>query len=366
MSTSTSLPDHTDVENPLGLYLAALHAGERRQAIDVAVSLLQQGISAERVVTDLLARAQAEVGQGWQEARWSVAAEHRASAITESALLAVISSAMRAPGAVEEGIRGRVVISCSEGEWHMLPAQMATEVLRLRGADVSFIGPSVPADELAGFIGDDPPAAVAITCSMSMSLVGAWRSISALRALGMTVVCGGRGFGPDGRWGLALGADCWAPDFSVGADLMLSAVHEPAPAPREAAGTEDAVTEVRLLRRDHETLVEQATQAAFLLWPRIRKSDAAMRATRDDLAFTLQIVAAATLVEDRELVVDYIRWFEKVLTARTLPIAFVPSAFDLLLDVLPLGLPRAREMAQYGRDSCAGSTLDTEYSPESS
>jgi hypothetical protein len=54
------------------------------------------------------------------------------------------------------------------------------------------IGPSVPADELAGFIGDDPPA---------------------------------------------------------------------------AAGAEGAVTEVRLLRRDHETLVEQATQTAFLLWP---------------------------------------------------------------------------------------------------
>ena len=126
---------------------------------------------------------------------------------------AVFNNAMSAPGAVQEGIRGRVVIACSEGEWHMLPAQMATEVLRLRGADVSFIGPSVPADDLAEFIGDDPPAAVAVTCSMPMSLVGAWRSISALRELGMTVVCGGRGFGPDGRWGLALGADHWATDF---------------------------------------------------------------------------------------------------------------------------------------------------------
>jgi methanogenic corrinoid protein MtbC1 len=365
MSTSSLSSDKTYAENPLALYLDAVHAGERRQAIDVAVSLLQQGVTAERVVTDLLARSQAEVGQGWQEARWSIATELRASAITESALLAVIGIAMRAPGAVEEGMRGRVVIACSEGEWHMLPAQMAMEVLRLRGADVSFIGPSVPADELAGFIGNDPPAAVAITCSMPMSLVGAGRSISALRALGMTVVCGGRGFGPEGRWGLALGADHWAPDFSVGADIMLSAVDKPAPAPREAAGEDEAVTEVRVLRRDHETLVEQATQAAFLLWPRIRNSDAAMRATREDLAFTLQVVAAATLVEDRDLVTDYIRWFETVLTARDLPLAFVPSAFDLLLGVLPSDLPRAREMAHSGRDACTESTLDTEYSPES-
>jgi hypothetical protein len=90
-----------------------------------------------------------------------------------------------------------------------------------------------------------------------------------------------------------------------------------------------------------------------------------MRATRDDLAFTLQVVAAATLVDDRDLVTDFIRWFETVLTARKLPMAFVPSAFDLLLGILPLELPRAREMAQSGRDACTESTLDTEYSPES-
>lgn len=133
--------------------------------------------------------------------------EHRASAITESVLHAVVDNAMHAPGAMIEGIRGWVVIACTEGEWHLLPGMMVSEVLRLRGADVAFIGPSIPADEFAGFLGDKPPAAVAISCSMPMSVVGAWHSISALRAMGMTVVCGGRGFGSDGRWGLALGAD---------------------------------------------------------------------------------------------------------------------------------------------------------------
>ena len=279
---------------------------------------------------------------------------------------AVINNAMSAPGAVREGIRGRVVIACSEGEWHMLPAQMATEVLRLRGADVSFIGPSVPADDLAEFIGDDPPAAVAVTCSMPMSLVGAWRSISALRELGMTVVCGGRGFGPDGRWGLALGADHWATDFAVGADIILSSLDKPPPAPREPAGAPDAVAEVRVLRREHETLVEKGTQAAFATWPRIRRSEAAMRSTRKDLAFTLHVVAADTLVGDRDLVTDYAGWFETVLAARALPLGLVPSAFDLLLGVLPPELPLARDMAKSGREACCQSTLGTEYSPENS
>lgn len=351
-----------DVEAHVALYLAAVHRGERRQAIDIAIALLQQGVPAERVVTDLLARTQAEIGQGWQEGRWSVAMEHRASSITESALQAVVNIAMSAPGVVREGTRGRVVIACSEGEWHMLPGQMATEVLRLRGADVSFIGPSVPADELAGFVGEDPPIAVGIACSMPMSLVGAWRSISALRALGMTVVCGGRGFGPDGRWGLTLGADHWAPDFSVGADTLLSAVDEPPPTQREPVGEPDLVAEVRSLRREHETLVENATQTAFAMWPTIRSSDAARRATRKDLAATLQIIAAATLVNDRDLVTDHVTWCEAVLVGHQLRLAFVPSAFELLLGVLPADLTHAREMATAGRAACSESSLGTQYS----
>lgn len=352
-----------EVTAQLAAYLEAVHRGDRRQAVDIAIALLQGGVSAERVVNEMLAPAQAEIGRGWEDGHWTVAMEHRASSITESALLALVSNAMSAPGAVKEGSRGRVVIACSEGEWHMLPAQMATEVLRLRGAEVTFIGPSVPADELAGFIGDDSPDAVAIACSMPMSLVGAWRSISALRALGMTVVCGGRGFGPDGRWGLAIGADHWAPDFIVGADIVLATVDRPSPGRREPVGTPQAVAEVRILRRENDTLVEAATQAAFVLWPTIRGSDAAMRATREDLAATLHTIAAATLVGDPDLVTGYVGWFEAVLTGHELPLAFVPSAFDLLLGVLPKELTLARDMATVGRESCAEQPLSAEYTP---
>ncbi len=213
-STVPEVIEPVDFDAHLALYLDAVHRGDRRGAIDVAMDLLERGIGPETIITDLLARSQVEIGRGWEEGKWSVALEHRASAITESALQAVTDTALRAPGAVVEGSSGRAVVACTEGEWHVLPGRMASEVLRLRGADVSFIGPSVPADELVAMLGDDAPAAVAITCSMPMSLTGTWRTINALRAVGMTIVCGGRGFGPHGAWGRALGADLWAPDFA--------------------------------------------------------------------------------------------------------------------------------------------------------
>ena len=351
-----------DVDAYLARYLAAVHGGDRREAIDVALALVQQGVSAERVITDLLSRAQTEIGLGWQEGRGSVATEHRASDITESALQAVVQNALSAPGAVRVGSGGRVVVACSESEWHVLPGRMAAGVLRLRGFDVTFIGPSVPADELSGFLDDDPPGAVALTCSMPMSLVGAWRSIGALRAIGMTTVCGGRGFGSDGRWGLALGADHWAPDFAAGADLLLSVLDDPTPAPREPAGAPERIAEVRFLTREHETLVEEATRTGWATRPATRNSDAATRnsdaatrnsdaatrETREDLSATLRVIAAATLVDDLSLVTDHVRWFGEVLAGRGLPLSLVSTSFELLAGVLPPELAHANDAARGG------------------
>ncbi len=337
-----------DVEPDLARYLAAVQRGERREAIDITLALLQRGVSAERVITDLLARAQTEIGLGWQQGRWGVAMEHRASDIADSALRAVVQRALSAPGAVRQGSRGRVVVACSEGEWHVLPALMAAGVLRLRGADVSFIGSSASADDLAGLLGHTPPSAVAVTCAMPMSLVGAWRSISALRAVGMTIVCGGAGFGTGGRWALALGADRSAPDFEAGADLLLSAADRAAPAPRDPVGAPERIAEALRLAREHETLVGQATPDALRIWSQVSTGEAIAQATHEDLTATLLVIGAATLVDDLSLVTDYVTWFSARLTARGLPQTLASSAFEVFLGVIPATLTHARVAAVCG------------------
>lgn len=217
-------------------YLDALHRGDRRTATGIALELLDAGVPAEEILSGLIARGASLVGTGWQEGRWSVAMEHRASSIAESVLTAVVDTAMLAPNAVPEGSRGEAVVACTEGEWHVLPGRLASETLRLRGVEVTFIGPSVPAADLADFLGTQHSPVVAISCSMQMSLCGAWRSITALRELGIQIICGGQGFGPAGRWGLALGADQWAPDFATGADLVVAGIAGPAPGPRPPGG----------------------------------------------------------------------------------------------------------------------------------
>jgi hypothetical protein len=225
---------------------------------------------------------------------------------------------------------------------------MASEVLRLRGMDVTFIGPSVPASELAAMIGRDAPPVVAVTCSMPLSLSGTWRTVSALREMGTRIICGGRGFGAEGRWGLAIGADDWAADFVAGADMIVAAADDAPTASRAPVGSAELVDEQRILRRDHSELVHQATHLALARWPALADVDAAVTATREDLGHTLRAIAAATVVDDPALLADFAIWFHELLAARGLPTEYAPAAIELLLDVLPVQLELTRGTAAAG------------------
>ena len=145
-----------------------------------------------------------------------------------------------------------------------------------------------------------------------------------------------------------MGADHWAPDFGAGADALLSAADQPAPAPRGPAGAPDRIVEAALLAREHETLVEEAARGALRRWSPISSSDATAQGTHEDLTATLRVIAAATLVDDLTLVTDYVRWFAARLTTRGLPQTLVSSSFELYLGVIPAELTHARDAARCG------------------
>jgi methanogenic corrinoid protein MtbC1 len=345
-----------DLDHPLEddreAYLARLGEGDRAGAARLCLALVESGTPAEEIITGVLAPAQAEVGRGWQDARWSIAMEHRASVITESVLEEILTHERLRPDAPEDGSAGRVVVLCAEGEWHTLPARMAAAVLRLRGADVTFVGPSLPAHEIAGFLGENPPAVVAVACALPLNLTGAWHTIGAVRQVGAYVVAGGRGFGPHGRWAQAVGADAFGADFSSGADEILARIEGPPPLPRTHVGDPAAIDEAARLRRRRTPLAEAATERALGPDALDRLPDRVVAATREDLAATLSALESAVLIDDRALVREFVGWFEAVMAARSLPLSFVAQAFVSLLDVLPDSLHRTRAAARAGLESC--------------
>ncbi len=335
-----------------GDYVDALGRGDRRRATQVAIDLLYRGVPADAVLTELVGQGQVEVGLAWQEGRWSVAQEHRASGVAEAVIQAVAQQAWLSPGSTPGG-RGRVTVVGAEGDWHVLPSRLVSEVLRLRGFDVDLVGPSVPAAELAAFLGPGSPDVVAVSCSMPSALVGAWRTIAALRAAGRTIVCGGRGFGPDGAWGVALGADTGARDLDTGTALLDDAISAPSRSPRPDVVAPDVAAEVTLANRELGSVVAAATHLAVARWGNSAGDETWVREARGMLTFTLRTVLAAVLVGDDRVVGQHARWAESVLAGRAQPVGLVAEAFTLLATAMPADLPRSSAAARAGLAACS-------------
>jgi len=347
--TATIVP--TVHHDDLTAYLDAVQHGSRSRAAGVALGLLDRGVPASDVLVELVALGQSRVGIDWELGRWSVAQEHRATAIADAVISAVASHEAR--GAVGPRSHGRVLVLSPEGEWHTLQSRLAAEVMRLAGLDVTLVTPSLPSGEIAAFLGDDPAHVVAVPCSLAWNLVGAWRTIGAVRAAGSHVLVGGRGYGPGGAWAEAVGADLWSGDLREGAAEVVRLLASPPAERRPQVGDDIARLEVAQLRRDGPTFVESALAAVSLRWPTFWHDVEATVQIREDLDVLVRALASSVLVGDARLITDTVTWFERVVATRGQPLAMVSGALVLLHETLPPRLERARSMARTGLEACS-------------
>jgi methanogenic corrinoid protein MtbC1 len=345
-------------------YLDALTGLRGKEAVDVARAAVRGGVPVAVALEQLVAAGQAEVGRRWETNQWSVAHEHAATSISEHVVAAL--SGEVAPPAQQ---RGTVVVTCVDGEWHALPARILAVVLGAAGWDTRFLGASTPADHLARLLDDLGPDAVALSCSVATSLPRARRMIEVVRGAGVPVLAGGRGFGPDGRWATALGADAWAASASAAVDLLAAgwpAFTDPAPPPPAPDDEQERI------ERDLPELVEQAMRLLEQRFPPMRGYTLEqLTRTREDFGHILRFLGAALFVDDPGEFEDFVRWLVGLLGARGVPPVAVSTSLQGLVDVLAglpshgqgEGMPRARRFLAAGlavvpRDPGAGQDVE--------
>jgi methanogenic corrinoid protein MtbC1 len=301
-------------------YLDCLGEADEYAAIDVALGLLDAGVSAERVLLDLIAPAQAEVGERWARNEWSVAQEHAATHISERVVAAVAAHANPRPTG------GRVVVACMDGEWHALPPRLVAEVLGLRGWQVTFLGASVPAAHLVSYLHRHDAHAVALACALPMRLPHAHRMVEACRRADVPVVVGGRGFGGDGRWARRLGV-AWAPDAPAAADLVADERALRRVPPAQLAHLAD--DEYASLVKRRSELIDGALADLRERVPATRDyTPTQLDSTITDLGYLVDFLAASLYVDDASLFTDFVDWMVTILTSRGVPAA----ALDLTLE----------------------------------
>ncbi|MDQ3640024.1 MAG: cobalamin-dependent protein, partial [Actinomycetota bacterium] len=312
-------------------FVELLERADQPGAVGLVTGLAEQGAAPEALVLEVLAPAQREVGRRWEDGRWSVAQEHAATAVTDTAL------GLLALDAEPNGNGRHAVVACVEGEWHSLPARMAAEVLRLRGWHVTFLGGSVPADDLARYAAAHRPDAVGLSCSMPVSLKGAARSIAACRRVGVPVLAGGSGFGPEGRYAARLGASTWAGDPVVAATLLESGLHGGSPssvAPEDADGDEH-----RELEREKDDIVSVAVA-------QLENDDARVR---EALTFLVSTLESALFVDDHAVIAACRPATERLLAAGDPSTGAASAALDTLFGIVQERFPGAWGLVEESR-----------------
>jgi methanogenic corrinoid protein MtbC1 len=285
--------------------------------------LLDQGASGASLIVDLLVPAQTGVGDRWERGEWTVADEHAATAVADSAL-AVIESNPSAP----RGDGVQLAAACAETEWHSLPARMAAQLLREGGAQVRFLGPSMPADHLREYLARLQPDALILSATMPTSLPGAARSIEAAHDAGVPVIAGGRAFGNDATLATRLGAAGWLGDARALDSSCMPQWEKWAPPqlPWSAFLT---------MEHQAETVTGLAYEALLVSAPSLRSMTPGQSArTREDLNHIQSFLAVSVLLHDDRVIRDFTAWLLIVLSARGVPTAAAQTSYRALSDQL--------------------------------
>ncbi len=123
-------------------------------------SRLRREIAARGVPTtlrELVVPLLTEVGQGWQQGNGQIAHEHLASAVIRSQLERVRTDIRPSSAAP------RLVVTTPAGQVHELGAQLVATMAAGLGWNVTYLGPNLPALEIAVAVRQIQPLAVALS-----------------------------------------------------------------------------------------------------------------------------------------------------------------------------------------------------------
>jgi len=210
-------------------YLQAIRTGNRRAAFGVLDDALDQGAELSTLYLEVVQPAMREIGRLWQDNALTVAEEHLATAITESAMNRLFERVF-----VWRDTRTPTLLAaCAAEERHQLGLRMLCDLLEMEGWETTYLGASVPIESLVGLVQARQPDAVAISATIAPHLPRVRDAIQAIRAAPLArqpvIVVGGRAFHGDPGLAKRIGADLTATDA---AEALLALDERLRPGPR--------------------------------------------------------------------------------------------------------------------------------------
>ena len=304
---------------------SALIEGDPGGAFHMVRDLMNQGVPFEVVLFDVVAAAHADFGTRWKDGDYRIADEHAASGAVET-LVAMLAGSFELPAAGDY-----VVLAAAQGDHHSLPIRLASAYLLALGYRVRYLGSNMDANDLAGYLAEEAPKALLLSCAMPVLLPGARASISAAHGAGTPVLAGGAGFGPGGVWAYAVGADAWVASPREVEEVLTS--WEPDIEVAEMAVPAPPADLDSIARHRQEVLAAAGTHLGGL-----------SRRLQNELDLLLSAVEAALLVNDRSLVTEFTVWQSSLLPSHGFGDETAAQLRGALSSALRTVAPRAADL----------------------
>jgi MerR family transcriptional regulator, light-induced transcriptional regulator len=152
--------DHYDA------YLASLLRGDRAFCANVVRQALAAGMPIKALYSDLFHTSLYQVGQLWQTNQISVAAEHLATATTESVMSQVVAPTLFS----HDPIGRSMIVACIANEFHQIGGRMVADISETKGWDTYFMGANTPMVDLLNMIEKQHADVLALSIAVFFNL----------------------------------------------------------------------------------------------------------------------------------------------------------------------------------------------------
>ncbi len=213
--SAEAMPPAPAVQNEpwpeVAAFETALLAGQQHAAFAVMHRCMDSGRGLVDVELHVVQPALYHIGEGWQ-ANWvSVASEHLATAIAQSAMTVGL---LRSPPPTPNS--KRALLACVEGNSHTVGLRMVADALELAGWDVQYLGANVPTAALTQQAAEWPADLVGLSVSFAQQLPAVKDVIARLTdklgAARPALIIGGLAINRFNRLAAMVGADAYGAD----------------------------------------------------------------------------------------------------------------------------------------------------------
>jgi methanogenic corrinoid protein MtbC1/DNA-binding XRE family transcriptional regulator len=164
-------------------YITHAIQGETEQVTEQVDSYINAGKSVKDILLKMFMPALVNIGELWNKGLLNIAEEHLAVTVTMSQIERITQSLI-----LTVQIIGTAVICTPVGEKHFIGPKVVSELMRLSGWNVHFLGTEMPTTDLVQFVSEKGIDLLVLSITLPENLPGVLEIIDAVKALDKSVI----------------------------------------------------------------------------------------------------------------------------------------------------------------------------------